>query len=330
MWESTTKLVAQSVFLLFGLAGNMFILVMSFTDWRKTHSWNPYAVITISIGISNILLQTTTFLNEFFVLLLTNVSVQETMIKYFIATQISLFINSLLFSLCLCFYYCVKILQMNQPFFRKVKQEIARITPWFLSVSMLVSLGIGIPSYWDLHWTLTGATNSSASWIQVNVKLSRRYQWVFILQMLISSGALIVFFCLAVTIIFSLCRHMRRMKLNSTGFNKSSLDVHVSAAKTLTLILLLHIYFFAAVCILFNSPLTWGTWFFNLSYIMVGSFPSLDSFILITGNSQLWNSLKNICLLCRICHKIPQDRHTVLHLCSGIHPPLERVTEEPV
>ncbi|OCT71530.1 taste receptor type 2 member 40-like [Xenopus laevis] len=322
LWESAAKLVAQSIFLVFGLAGNMFILLTSFTDWRKTHNTNPYAAITISIGFSNILLQATTFLNEFCIVLSTNVFMQETSIKSFIAIQISLFINSLLFSLCLCFYYCVKILQITQPCFLKMKQEIARITPWFLAVSMLVSFSIGIPSYWDLYWTLTGATNSSVNWIQMKVKFNRRYQWVFILQMLTSSVALIVFFCLAITILSSLCRHMRRMKHNNAGFNKSSLDVHVSAAKTLTLILLLHLYFFAAICILFNSTLTWGTWFFNLSYIMVTSFPSLNSLILITGNSQLRNTLKNICLLCRSCSIISKDRHTAPDLCSSIHPTL--------
>ncbi|KAG8435606.1 hypothetical protein GDO86_013520 [Hymenochirus boettgeri] len=307
-----------------GIAGNLLILVSNFMEWRRTKDITPYVIILSSIGISNILLQLMTLANQFCIQI--QKDFQEIVILSFIAIMTSLALTSLLFSLCLCFFYCVKIIQINNTLFLKLKKEIPRTIPLLLTLSVLVSLSVGMFSYWDLYQDHVSNANVSSTEPSVDLNIKSKCQCFFVLLLALSSVALTIFFSLSLAIIISLYRHMRKMKNNrTTEACKAGLDVHISAAKTLTLLLLLYISFFVELCVLLDISETYGHWYFVLCYILASAFPTLSSLVLIMGNSKLKNSVKIILqILCAGCKK--QSNHKDKTVRSSLHPDIRTVT----
>ncbi|XP_053549016.1 taste receptor type 2 member 40-like [Bombina bombina] len=295
--DPVLALTLHVIFLVMGISGNLFILTVHFMDWLKTRSINACALILNCIAFSNISFQGTIVANEFSFYLFNAFFSQDWVIKSFVTIIVCLSFSSLWFSTCLCFYYCVKIVNLNIAFFQKLKTKLPVMVPWMLVASFILSWISGITSYWDLQ---TEQLTSTAVNVSRNKTFLAGYSFrsscscLFPIYIFLSSMAFTVIFCTAMAIVTSLCKHMRRMKKNNDGFGNTSLVSHLSAAKTVTTLLFVYMTFYGALNIMFNMATTAGSLLFSLCIIVISSFPSVNVLILIMGNRHLKDILKQV------------------------------------
>ncbi|XP_077310024.1 taste receptor type 2 member 39-like [Lithobates pipiens] len=218
-------------------------------------------------------------------------------INSIVVIMTSLSFCSLWFSTCLCFYYCVKITNFSGTLFYKLKSKLPRMVPWMLILSFAMSTSAGIPAYWDLYMVVPSATTNFTSNITLALSFDVKSRCGFFFQtyMLFSGVAFTIIFFTAGAIITSLCKHMIRMRQNSEGSGTGKINSHLSAAKTVTSLLLIYLLFYGALNFIFNgSSSEVGSIFYSLCFIVAASFPTINSLILIMGNRKLTNAFKKL------------------------------------
>lgn len=225
----------------------------------------------------------------------------------------SLAFSSLWCSTCLCFYYCVKIVNIGGTFLYKLQARLKVIVPCLLALSIVMSWTIGLPAYWDLYlyMALTNATFSGNITHPMSYNIKSSCHCLFQVFMLFSSIAFTIVFITAGTIVISLYRHMKRLKQTREGFSNAKVSSHLSAARTVTFLLILYLAFYGALNAILNETTEIGTLMFSLCFIMISTFPTTNSIILITGNRKLSNAIKHLFGLKPVL--------TVLKLKQAIH-----------
>ncbi|KAM3913991.1 taste receptor type 2 member 40-like [Leptodactylus fuscus] len=208
----------------------------------------------------------------------------------------SLAFSSLWCSTVLCFYYCVKIVNFTGAFLHKLKSKLSALVPWMIIFSIVMSWAAGLTSYWDLYRNSPFPTaNYTGNLTYLNsLDFKSKCNCLFQVYMLMSSVAFTIIFFTAGSIIYSLYKHMMRMRQNSEGSGAGKINSHLSAAKTVTSLLLLYLFFYGALNVIFNDTSEVGTLLFSLSFLAVSSFPTINAIILITGNRKLINACKQI------------------------------------
>ncbi|KAM4034424.1 taste receptor type 2 member 40-like [Anomaloglossus baeobatrachus] len=211
----------------------------------------------------------------------------------------SLSFSSLWCSTVLCFYYCVKIVNFTGSFFRKLKANLPVLVPWMIFFSILISLAAGLPSYWDLYRVIeipfyAFANNTGNRTVMFSLKYRSKCNCLFNMYMLLSGVAFVIIFFTAGGIVSSLCMHMMRMKHSNEGSGGGKINSHLSAAKTVTSLLLLYLFFYGALNLIFNDTTEIGSLTFSMCFLAVSSFPTLNAIILIQGNGKLTNMCKRI------------------------------------
>ncbi|XP_075697357.1 taste receptor type 2 member 39-like [Rhinoderma darwinii] len=284
---------------LLGFIGNIFILIIHFLDWLKTRELNPCELIINCIVFSNISLQGTVLFNEICFFMFLAFYAQDWVINALAAIMSSLAFSSLWCSTCLCFYYCVKITNLSGTCFYKLKSALPVMVPWLLVLSIASSWTAGMPAYWDLYrntsFLISNSSRNETLTISFNLNIKSRCNCLFQIYMMVSAVAFTVIFITAGTIISSLCRHMmRRMRKNSESLSCTKVSSHLSAARTVTLLLTLYLTFYGALNAIFNETTEIGTWMFSLCFIVISSFPAINAIILITGNRKLSNAVREL------------------------------------
>ncbi|XP_073537491.1 taste receptor type 2 member 40-like [Phyllobates terribilis] len=204
--------------------------------------------------------------------------------------MISLSFSSLWCSTTLCFYYYVKIINLNGTIFYKLKAKLPDIVPWLLIFSNVISWIAGLPAYWDIYrqspFPTDNATNVPLTY-QLNFK--SKCNCIFNIYMGISSMAFIIILFTAGSIIKSLLKHMAQVKKNNQGQGHAKLSTHVSAAKTVTSLLLLYLILYGILNVIFNEAKDIQSAIFIVSYLVASSIPTVNAVILIFGNRKLSN-----------------------------------------
>ncbi|XP_018422133.1 PREDICTED: taste receptor type 2 member 39-like [Nanorana parkeri] len=297
MLTPVVGVTVHSVICLIGLIGNAFILIVHFLDWLKTYEFNPCDIIINSISISNMFLQAAILFNEVCYYMFLLFYAQKFVINSTVVIMASLAFCSLWCSTCLCFYYCVKITNFSGTLFHKLKSKLPRMVPWMLIISIAMSSAAGIPAYWDLYLDIpTRPINFTRNMtLTMSFNLKSRCNCLYQFYMLFSGVAFVIIFFTAGAIITSLCKHMIRMRQNSEGSGTGKINSHLSAAKTVTSLLLLYLIFYGTLNLIFNdSSSEVGSLLFSFCFIVVASFPTINSIILIMGNRKLTNVFKKL------------------------------------
>ncbi|XP_073404212.1 taste receptor type 2 member 39-like [Dendrobates tinctorius] len=290
--------LVHCIFLVTGVTGNSFILIVHLIDWLQTHEQNPCSLILNGIGISNMLLQGSVVFQEITFFLYSDYYFQDWVIYMVIAMQTTYSFCSLWCSTCLCFYYFVKIVNLRGTLFYRLKSKLSTLVPWMLAFSVVLSWCVGMPAYWDLYLHISSTTLNVTGNITtlVSAKYSSRCNCMFQLFIFVASAAFITIFFTAGAIITSLCKHMMRMRQNSEGLGQSKMNSHISAARTVTLLLVFYLIFYGSFTIIYNPVGFPDDITMTLCLIIVSLFPTINSVILISGNRKLTNTLKK--LLC--------------------------------
>ncbi|XP_056388315.1 taste receptor type 2 member 7-like [Hyla sarda] len=284
------------IFLVTGVTGNSFILIVHLTDWLRTHDHNPCNLILNGIGISNLLLQGSVVFQEITFFLYPDYYFEDWVIYMVIALQATYSFSSLWCSTCLCFYYFVKIVNLRGTLFYKLKAKLSTLVPWLLVFSVILSWFAGMPAYWDLYLDISLSTLNITGNLTtlVSAKYSSRCNCLFQVFNVVASAAFIIIFLTAGAIIASLCKHMLRMKQNSDGPGHSKIRSHLSAAKTVTLLLIFYLIFYSSFTVIYNPVGFPDDLTMTFCLIIVSFFPTVNSVILIFGNRKLTNILKKL------------------------------------
>ncbi|KAM3913987.1 taste receptor type 2 member 8-like [Leptodactylus fuscus] len=217
--SSVIYVLVHCIFLVTGVLGNGFILIVHLIDWLQTREPNPCNLILNGIGISNMLLQGSVVFQEITFFLYPDYYFLDWVIYMVIAMQATYSFSSLWCSTCLCFYYFVKIVNLRGTLFYKLKAKLSTLVPWFLAFSVVLSWCAGMPAYWDLyvHVSFTTLNITGNLTTLVSAKYASRCNCMFNLFNGVASIAFVIIFFTAGAIITSLCKHMMRMRQNNEG-----------------------------------------------------------------------------------------------------------------
>ncbi|XP_056388316.1 taste receptor type 2 member 40-like [Hyla sarda] len=290
------NVLVHCIFLVTGLIGNIFILTVHFLDWLTTSEHNPCNLILNGIGISNIFLQGTVVFQEITFFIYPDFYFKDWVIYMVLAMVTTFSFSSLWCSTCLCFYYCVKIVNLQGTFFYKIKANLSNLVPWLLAFSIVLSWSAGLPAYWDLYLLMTITTLNITGNITTvtSTKYWSRCNCLFHMYICIASAAFIIISVTGGTIIISLCKHMSRMRQNNEGFGHARINTHLSAAKTVTLLLVIYLLFYGSFTLIYNPLGFPDDVTMTICLIILSCFPSINSIILISGNRKLTNFVKKL------------------------------------
>ncbi|XP_077112103.1 taste receptor type 2 member 2-like [Ranitomeya variabilis] len=289
-------------FLVTGVSGNLFILTVHFLVWIKTSDCNPSMIIINSIALISIAGQAAITIDRVTLYMFVKFYMQAWVAKLFMVVLSSLAFSSLWSSTCLCFYYCIKIVNFNWSFVYKLKAKAPLYVPWLLIISISASWSVGVSAYLDLDMDIKPETVLTAGNITLifSFNLNSRCKCLFQIYMLFAAIAFAIIFLTAGAIVTSLCKHMIRMKKSNETSGNPRIRSHLSAAKTVTYLLILYVIFYGFLSSLFNGVEKDSNFLFFFSYIVVSAVPTFNSLILIMGNRKLSDSLKK--LLCTRPH----------------------------
>ncbi|KAG8547851.1 hypothetical protein GDO81_027312 [Engystomops pustulosus] len=275
-----------------GSTGCLFILTVQFVDWMKTHKLVPVDVIIVSIGFINLLLQGSFAFNEICVLLFVEFLVQIWVVNPIVVIVTSLAFSSLWCSTTLCFYYYVKIINFNGTIFYKFKAKLPVIIRWLLIFSNVISWITALPAYWDIDRQDPFPTdNDTILPLTYHLNFKSKCDCMFHVYMVLSAMAFTIILFTAGTIIMSLHKHIIQLKKNNEGLSHTKLSAHISAAKTVTSLLVLYLIFYATLNVIYTSTQDVGSIKFIVSSMVTSSFPTANSVILIFGNRKLSSTL---------------------------------------
>ncbi|KAM4034423.1 taste receptor type 2 member 2-like [Anomaloglossus baeobatrachus] len=283
-------------FLVTGVIGNLFILTVHFLDWLKTRDRNPSILIINIISLINIFLQGSITFHR-----VTSLMFKEFFRQGLVAFPLMIILSSLAFSslwssTCLCFYYCIKIANFGGSFFYKLKTKAPVFIPWLLIISIAASWLLGLVTYLDLYIDIKPVTvlgNGNVTSIY-SFDFKSRCKCLFQTYMLVAAIAFVIIFLTAGAIVTSLCKHMIRMKKSNEGSGNSRIHSHLSAAKTVTSLLLLYLLFYGCMSSVFMALENSDGLIFALSFIVGSGFPTINSIILIAGNRKLLSNVKKL------------------------------------
>ncbi|XP_014353874.1 taste receptor type 2 member 40-like [Latimeria chalumnae] len=151
------QLVVEFMIVLIGLVGNVFIVVVYVSEYRRTKALQPSELIVAILAFFNILIQINMLI--WFVVYLFNFCTYFGDDLYKVTDFMSVFLSksSYWFTAYLCFYYCMKIVKVNWSCFNSQAE-------CFLGAFMLIfSMGIIIfLCRHSRHMTKSGTTGSSS------------------------------------------------------------------------------------------------------------------------------------------------------------------------
>ncbi|XP_064002833.1 taste receptor type 2 member 9-like [Pogoniulus pusillus] len=208
---------------------NGFIVCVLCVSWVKKKVFNSNEKILLLLGCLRIGDLCITWLYMFFAAVYPHCFYVLPIPQMFSATRIFCNSSNMWVSASLCVFYCLKIANFQHTFFIYLKAKIDRIVPWLFLVSVLLSLVMSILSY-NIIYMNTNATTSANLW-KLSIRMEEHLFPTYFFIGLILTAAFTAAIFSALLLLFSLCRHKRRMQTNS--MRNLSMDAHIKAIKSI-------------------------------------------------------------------------------------------------
>ncbi|KAG8596454.1 hypothetical protein GDO81_001911 [Engystomops pustulosus] len=304
-----------------GFFTNSFIIVAHGMDSAKSRHIHPKELILFTLGLFNIAFQCTMLANDALLFLLSDLYFSRTVYTIFSILLLFTIFSSFWFTFCLCGFYYVMLVTSEKPLFRCLKLNISRIVPLMLLSCMLLSVSISVPVAWNIKKTdyfdlLVG--NSSGNFTVELGPPQMSHQYLLVTSIIGCCIPLILVAIANILIVKSLCSHASHLRKCSGGISVQSLDASVSAAHTVTSLLLLYISFYVSETLLIMDVFKVDSPLISVCLIIVYSYAPLQSVILISGSPSLRDRIKT--LICPLdnplnkCGKV-EDEDTILWVC---------------
>ncbi|XP_043927742.1 taste receptor type 2 member 125-like, partial [Protopterus annectens] len=214
--------------LLLGSLANIFILMVNAVGIWQGRSLPAIDLITISIVLTNLLIQASVFYMLINMLLQSWALAKLISFIFMTATQGNIWFTTWLFV-----YYFIKIANFSCRLFIQLKQQIARVVPCLVSTSMMFSLcSSGIMVFYSLPTSLWNTTIiNGADVLSNNISTNGIPMNVYVTGAVIYS---IPFTAMSVTssiLIMFLRQHTRRLMTISDGFSRARLAAYFRIAE---------------------------------------------------------------------------------------------------
>ncbi|XP_037370816.1 taste receptor type 2 member 40-like [Talpa occidentalis] len=290
-----------------GVLGNGLITALLGAQWASGKRPPVGDHILLLLSCSRLVLQIWMMLESVYSLLL-RVTYSRNAV-YVLFKVVLMFLNffNLWLAAWLNVFYCVRIANFTQPWFSVMRRKIGALMPWFLGLSLLVSLGCSFTFASDTFYVYVntstpipaGSSNTTEQpdLSEAHVYFSDTNVANLVLQLLLGvSVPLAMFILSAALLIASLRRHALRMQSRATGSGDPSAEAHVGAIKALSSFLALYILHAAALFLsmsnIFGANGPWSA----LCKVVVAAYPAGHSVLLILSNPGLrraWKQLRH-------------------------------------
>nr|DBA18915.1 TPA: hypothetical protein GDO54_014808 [Pyxicephalus adspersus] len=255
-------LTPQSLcFLFFGVLGfvlaippNICIVIVNLQTIRKKEKLSPFDVIFLAKAIVNILLQCLLTVQGMLFLLSPVILYTAEGYTFMNASNCFLIYFSFWLTVWLSAHYFTNITNLRYGFFIWLKRFVSNFLNQLLFLTALGIFAVSIPTKWalNIHNSIQSFENRT-----VGGFLASPIYRVNVLSILPAHilGCILPFFltllCLLLTFSF-LVRHVWRVKNNDSGSTRPNLRAHVTALRTIFLLLLMFTLFFVSQLLSFS------------------------------------------------------------------------------
>lgn len=288
------SLSALGISTVIGFFTNSFIIVAHGMDRAKGRNINPRELILFTLGLFNIAYQFSMAANDSVLYLWSNVYFSDNVFAIFSVLLLFTIFSSFWFTFCLCGFYYVMLVTFEQTFFMRLKQSISDVVPWMLFSSVLLSLIISVPVAWNikkdeylvqLYGNLTD--NSTVQYGIPQMSL----QYLLVTSIIGCCIPLILVAFANILIIKSLCVHAKHLSKNAGGMSVQSVEASVSAARTVSSLLILYISFYISQILLIMAVFDVNSIWFSVCLLVIYAYSPVQSIILILGSPKLKSAL---------------------------------------
>ncbi|XP_040211585.1 taste receptor type 2 member 40-like [Rana temporaria] len=177
-------------------------------------------------------------------------------------------------------HYWTNITNLKHRTFVWIKRSFSSSVPLLLLLSAIVSLSIALPSIWCLHAGVSGQNSTSS-----RISLSG-FDFIPLACATICLSFSLILVSLLITT-SSLLSHVRNMKQNGQGLSASRVQAHVSAVRTMILLLLLSAIISTADLLIFMPQPHFPPSIYPIAWSILAFFPSLEASIIIQSSPKL-------------------------------------------
>lgn len=281
---------ATLIFNFVGITANLFIIVVIYKTWVKSHRISSSDRILLSLAITRFLTLGLFLLNIFYITANALRSVYISM--FFLICSKFLDSNSLWLVTLLNSLYCVKITNFQHPVFILLKRTISAKTSGLLLACLLIS------AFTTLLYLVLARMSHFPEYITGrNDTLFDLSEGIFTLAASLALGSLLQFVfnvTCASLLIHSLRRHIQTMKRNTTSFWSPQVEAHMGAMRLMVCFLLLYIPYSVTTLLYFPSYARKNPRVYGVSMIVTAAYPLGHSVLLILTHQKLRAKAKQI------------------------------------
>ncbi|KAM6162640.1 taste receptor type 2 member 46-like [Erethizon dorsatum] len=266
-----------------GNFANVFIVLVNYIDWVRKEKISLADQILTALAVSRIGLLWVTVINLFVIVLNPVLRISQ---KFFFVTAWSITNHfSTWLAAGLSIFYLLKIANFSNLVFLCLKRRVKSVVLGVL-LGTLVLLLLQIAVVTIHETTRVRECEENITWKTElrDTLYNISNVAVFHLVILIPFFTSLICFLL---LIYSLCKHLRKMQVYGKGSHDPSTKAHVKALQTvISFLLLFAIYsLFVIISVWFSTRLKSEVFFF--SQVIGTLYPSCHSYVLIWGNKKL-------------------------------------------
>nr|XP_002722211.4 taste receptor type 2 member 19-like [Oryctolagus cuniculus] len=263
-----------------GNFANCFIALVNCIDWVKKKKFSSVDGILTALAVSRIVL--------LWMILMHWDLTTFNAVSYSIAYEVGWLVAhhfSIWFATILSIFYVLKVANFSNVVFLHLKKNINGVILVVLLGSLLLLLCyLAMINMSDRPWVSEHEGNTAWKTNLTDIEQVLKLSMVTVTNLIPFITSLI---CLLL-LIYSQCKHIRKMQFHGQRSQDPSTKVHVKAIQTVLSFLLLFAFYFLVVTV--------SVWYFkgqhsrlllSLSHAFASSFPSIHSFVLIWGNRKL-------------------------------------------
>ncbi|XP_063789025.1 taste receptor type 2 member 41-like [Pseudophryne corroboree] len=279
--------IILSIIGIHGIIINSAILSVYIRLWKKSNRLGASDPILLSMALTNLLLVCQLLLSDYLYYFYSQLNTGILYLLYVLYVQYNMSLwNTAWLSIC----YCVKLVTVTHRIFLWVKMWFPSSITKLLIGSAIWSILMNLPFIWTVQIMFLQNGNVTDGSVSFTMMVDIPYYVVNLLLSYILPFTLTVT-CIGLSVT-SLLHHVWRIRQNvSQDSSSPQLQALVRAAVTMVLHVVLDLTFLIIIMYLFTLSLNTNTMTQTIVWLLLFSYPSVISFILIFGNPKLKRSL---------------------------------------
>ncbi|XP_073431645.1 taste receptor type 2 member 40-like [Dendrobates tinctorius] len=269
---------------LMGIFTNSLIIVVNITDKVKGKPLSPSDLILITLSTSNVIFQLIMLANDFLSFLDSELYFSDEIYALFTVILSLPIYSSFWLTVCLSVNYCLQIVIFTNPYLIRIKFAVSKLIPLLLLASVSLAMVTGIPAAWNLHRDPENVNMSSDQEMEISVP-KQNIAYLIPCNVLNCSLPLILVAIANGVIVKSLVIH--NSDRNTNGDLSQRAQGRVRAARTISGLLMLYIFFYVSEILMFVDAFPPSSPGFCICLIIIYSYSPAQSIVLIFGSPKL-------------------------------------------